>query len=381
MKRTGIVLILLLLLIPAAMAASVTITPTTIESGDTVTVNVKDLSENATFSLGISAEFDVTEGDVFSFSARDLTLPFALDQGKVSAYTKGTAWTELAANLPDGGSVSLNYTANADGECRISQPRNLPSGTLDAVTLSGKAVAGNIITQVEISGTKRGPDDGTISFAIEGIESGTATVAVYIDGQEALSQKITIGTEPAPVETGIPSTGGNGGSSSGGSSSSPSTTPSTTPLPPTTTSSADGKVSLTGADIGGAGLLSLAVEGTLPAGWTTAGSAYAVTPADRALNATLSFPAPNTTATIARLENGTWVIIPSVIDGDRITAGITEGGSYAVLVPAEVPTQTVIPATTTTAPATTTTPAATPLSALLPVLACAILILVQNRRG
>ena len=377
MKRSGITLILLLLLIPAAMAASVTITPTTIDSGDTVTVNVKDLSENATFSLGISAEFDVTEGDVFSFSARDLTLPFALDRGEVSAYTKGTAWTELAANLPDGGSVSLHYTANADGECRISQPRNLPSGTLDAVTLSGEAVAGNIITQVEISGTKRGPDDGTISFAIEGLESGTATVAVYIDGQEALSQKIAIGTEPAPVETETPSTGGNGGSSSGGSSSSPSTTPPA----PTTTTSADGRVSLTGADIGGASLLSLAVEGTLPPGWTTAGRAYAVTPADRVLDAVLSFPAPDAVATIARLENGTWVIIPSVIDGDRITAGITEGGSYAVLVPAGVPTQTVIPATTTAPPAATTTPAATPLPALLPALACAILILVQSRRG
>ena len=377
MKRSGITLILLLLLIPAAMAASVTITPTTIDSGDTVTVNVKGLSENATFSLGISAEFDVTEGDVFSFSARDLTLPFALDRGEVSAYTKGTAWTELAANLPDGGSVSLHYTANADGECRISQPRNLPSGTLDAVTLSGEAVAGKIITQVEISGTKRGPDDGTISFAIEGLESGTATVAVYIDGQEALSQKIAIGTEPAPVETETPSTGGNGGSSSGGSSSSPSTTPPA----PTTTTSADGRVSLTGADIGGASLLSLAVEGTLPPGWTTAGRAYAVTPADRVLDAVLSFPAPDAVATIARLENGTWVIIPSVIDGDRITAGITEGGSYAVLVPAGVPTQTVIPATTTAPPAATTTPAATPLPALLPALACAILILVQSRRG
>lgn len=377
MKRSGITLILLLLLIPAAMAASVTITPTTIDSGDTVTVNVKGLSENATFSLGISAEFDVTEGDVFSFSARDLTLPFALDRGEVSAYTKGTAWTELAANLPDGGSVSLHYTANADGECRISQPRNLPSGTLDAVTLSGEAVAGNIITQVEISGTKRGPDDGTISFAIEGLESGTATVAVYIDGQEALSQKIAIGTEPAPVETETPSTGGNGGSSSGSSSSSPSTTPPA----PTTTTSADGRVSLTGADIGGASLLSLAVEGILPPGWTTAGRAYAVTPADRALDAVLSFPAPNTTATIARLENGTWSPVPSKIEGDQITTTITRGGSYAVLVPAGVPTQTVIPATTTAPPAATTTPAATPLPALLPALACAILILVQSRRG
>ena len=385
MKRSGITLILLLLLIPAAMAASVTITPTTIDSGDTVTVNVKGLSENATFSLGISAEFDVTEGDVFSFSARDLTLPFALDRGEVSAYTKGTAWTELAANLPDGGSVSLHYTANADGECRISQPRNLPSGTLDAVTLSGEAVAGNIITQVEISGTKRGPDDGTISFAIEGLESGTATVAVYIDGQEALSQKIAIGTEPAPVETETPSTGGNGGSSSGGSSSSPSTTPSTTPLPPTTSSSADGKVSLTGASTEGASILSFPVDGTSPAGWATTGRAYALTPADRTFNtpAALSFtlPAPDTTATIARLEDGVWSPVPSKVEGDRITTSVTRGGTYALLVSSAASTATT-PATTlptTTAPATTT-PASTPLTPLIPVAACAILMLLQSRR-
>ena len=375
MNKSSVLLILLLLMIPAATAASVTITPTTIDPGDTVTVNVKDLSENATFTLGISAEFDVTAGDTFSFRARDLTLPFALDQGEVNAYTKGTNWTMLAAELPDGGSVSMNYTANKDGELWISQPRNLPRGTLDAVTLTGKAAAGSIVTKVEMTGKKKGPDNGTISFALDGIESGTATVAVYIDGSEALSQKIAIGS--APVETETPSTGGNGGSSSGGSSSSPSTTPPA----PTTTTSADGRVSLTGADIGGASLLSLAVEGILPPGWTTAGRAYAVTPADRALDAVLSFPAPNTTATIARLENGTWSPVPSKIEGDQITTTITRGGSYAVLVPAGVPTQTVIPATTTAPPAATTTPAATPLPALLPALACAILILVQSRRG
>ncbi|MFY1645147.1 hypothetical protein ACK11Z_15555, partial [Methanoculleus bourgensis] len=181
MNKSSVLLILLLLMIPAATAASVTITPTTIDPGDTVTVNVKDLSENATFTLGISAEFDVTAGDTFSFRARDLTLPFALDQGEVNAYTKGTNWTMLAAELPDGGSVSMNYTANKDGELWISQPRNLPRGTLDAVTLTGKAAAGSIITKVEMTGKKKGPDNGTISFALDGVESGTATVAVYID--------------------------------------------------------------------------------------------------------------------------------------------------------------------------------------------------------
>jgi hypothetical protein len=152
----------------------------------------------------------------------------------------------------------------------------------------------------------------------------------------------------------------------------------TTPDLPTTTS-ADGRVSLTGADIKGASLLSLPFDGVIPPGMATDGRTYSITPADRALDAVISFPAPNTTATIARLEDGAWSLIPSKIEGDRITAKVTRGGSYAVLVLAEVPTQ-MVTTPTTTAPATTTPAAPTPLAPLIPVAACAILILVQGRK-
>ena len=392
MNKSSVLLILLLLMIPAATAASVTITPTKIDPGDTVTVNVKDLSENATFSLGISAEFDVTAGDTFSFRARDLTLPFALDQGKVNAYTKGTNWTEISAPLSDGGSATLRYYADDNGETWLppQSAGSISSGTYGVITLSGEATAKSIITRLEVTGKKKGASDGTISFALDGIESGTATVAVYIDGSEALSQKIAIGSAPAPVETEAPSSGngGNGGSSgSGGSGGSGGSSGSAGPAP-ATTSSVDGKVSLTGTDIKGAGLLSLPFEGVIPPGSSTAGRVYAVTPADRVFDspATLSFPLPSaeTAATIARLNNGAWSMIPSKIEGDRITATISRGGSYVVLVPAQVPTLTAttttpVTTTTTTTPVATT-PAATPLTALLPVLACAILILAWGRR-
>ena len=90
MKKYALFMILILLLIPAATAATVTISPTKIDPGDTVAVNVKGLPDGAAFSLGISAEFDVNPGDKFAFTARDLVLPFSLGSGEVSAYTRGT---------------------------------------------------------------------------------------------------------------------------------------------------------------------------------------------------------------------------------------------------------------------------------------------------
>ncbi len=390
MTRSGVILVLLFLLVPAAAAASVTITPTTIAPGDKVTVDVKDLPDNATFSLGISAEFDVTKGDTFSFKARNLILPFSLDQGEMNAYTKGTNWTELSAPLSDGGSATLRYYADDDGELRITQSAgSISSGTYDDLALRGEAAAGSIIAEMTMTGKKKGPNDGTISFALEGVERGTATIAVYIDGTEALSQKIAIGSSSSGGSGGSGGGGGGGGGGgsggSGGGGGGGGSSGSSGPAP-ATTSSVDGKVSLTGTDIDGVTLLALAIEGTLPEGWSTAGSAYAVTPADRTFNpaAVLSFhlASADTTATIARLENGTWSAVPSKIEGDWITTTVTRGGSYVVLVQTAVPTQTTATTTTTTTPTTpvTTTPTATPLAPLLPVLACAILMFVRGRR-
>ncbi|HNQ34302.1 MAG TPA: hypothetical protein PKJ93_11080, partial [Methanoculleus sp.] len=193
MKRLGGFLLLLILLIPAATAATITISPDTIDSGDTVTVTVNDLPDGASFSLGIRGEFAATPGEEFAFSAREITLPFALNNGEVNAYTKGTSQTRLAANLPDGGSVILSKYANENNEVRINQSQNIGIGTISLVTLSGDAAADTIIADFTVMGTKKGPADGTISFAIEGVEQGTATVSVYINGSEALARTITIG--------------------------------------------------------------------------------------------------------------------------------------------------------------------------------------------
>jgi len=366
MKRCIVLMILLSLLAPAAMAATVTISPTKINPGDTVTVDVKGIPDNARFSLSINAEFNANPGDELNFVARDLVIPFSLNGANINVYTKGTEWTTLSLEQKDGVHLSTGKDASGDSVVEISQsPGDISKGTYDLLTLKGEAAAKNVITKMTMTGKKKGVNDGQITFIFDGKGSITPTIDVSID-------------ESGKTET--PSSGGStGGSSSPGSPGAP-LFPSdpTTPALPTTTS-ADGRVSLTGADIKGAKILSSAVEGTLPTGWTTDGRTYSITPADRALDAVISFPAPNTTATIARLEDGAWSLIPSKIEGDRITAKVTRGGSYAVLVLAEVPTQ-MVTTPTTTAPATATPAAPTPLAPLIPVAACAILILVQGRK-
>lgn len=383
MVRSGVFLLLLALLIPAATAATITITPVAIDPGDTVTVDVQNLPDGADFSLEIRGEFDVTPGDRFAFTAQNLVLPFSLSPGEVSAYSKGTEWTGLSVQMPDGVSASLSNNADANGEFCTTESRNISSGTYAAVTLDGRAAsaARNIITKVTMQGTKRGPDNGKITFGIGGITHGTATVTVYVDGSQALSRVIAIGS-PSPSSTGTTS-----GPSGPGSSLI------TDPIPgPATASSADGKAALTGTDIEGAGLLAITVQGTLPAGWALEGKTYAVTPEGREFdsNAVLSFrlPSPDTAATLARFENGIWTPVPSKIEGDRITATISRAGTYTLFVPATASGSTGTAATTalpvtatvTTISSVTTTPATTPVTPLLPVIALAMLILGWSRR-
>jgi protein involved in polysaccharide export with SLBB domain len=75
MKRCIVLMILLSLLAPAAMAATVTISPTKINPGDTVTVDVKDIPDNAKFSLSINAEFNANPGDELNFELATSLFP------------------------------------------------------------------------------------------------------------------------------------------------------------------------------------------------------------------------------------------------------------------------------------------------------------------
>jgi len=198
-KRLGGLLLLITLLIPATTATTIGISPDAIEPGGTITVNVDDLPDGTSFALGIRSEFTTIPGEASVFTVRNLTLPFALNSGEMSAYTRGTNWTELAVNLPDGGTVIMRKYADQNGEVRIVQSCNIESGTISPVTLRGEAAASSITADLTMLGTKQGQDSGIILFAIEGIEQDIVTVTVYVDGCEALSRVIPVGASPTPT--------------------------------------------------------------------------------------------------------------------------------------------------------------------------------------
>jgi len=100
---------------------------------------------------------------------------------------------------------------------------------------------------------------------------------------------------------------------------------------------------------------------------------------DPAATLSLRLPSAETTATLARLENGAWTPVPSKAEGDRITTEISRAGTYALLVPTEAPTRTATTPTAaavaTTTTTTATTPTAAPLAPLLTIVALATLML------
>jgi len=212
MKRYAVLMILLSLLAPAAMAATVTISPAKINPGDTVTVDVKDIPDNAKFSLSINAEFNANPGEGFNFEACDLTLPFSLKGASMNVYAEGV--NEAAVSLEQKGK-SYGALNNDDGDniVKISQsPGDINDGVYDRFTLEGKAAAKKVITKMTVTGKKRGPNSGKITFTFEGDGSITPTIDVSID-------------ESGKSETPSSSPGSPGGPSGPGDSSPPSDAP------------------------------------------------------------------------------------------------------------------------------------------------------------
>ena len=196
-KRLGGLLLLLTLLIQVSMATTATISPTMIDPGDIVTVDVKGLLDGTTFSLDIKGEFDVKPGGKFDFTIRDLVLPFSLDSGEVSAYTRGTSGTEFSMKR-GGCEYILDSSVDENGDYRITESYDITSGTYEFITLGGRAASetGCIIAEMAMTGRKNGSDDDPICFTIEGIEQGTVTVTIYVDGREILSSAIPVGDSP-----------------------------------------------------------------------------------------------------------------------------------------------------------------------------------------
>lgn len=201
-----------------AGGAAVAVTaPDQIMRGDTVSINLQSLPDNAMFTLRITGSFAATPGGVFNFEADNFQMPFSLVNSQISASIQNSETNVLAVKKGD---VEVRKSGSSTGgQYSTSQTVNISSGTYDFMRLSGTTSpdADRVVASLELTGNKVGPDSGVISFVVEGIDSGTVDVTASVDGSRVLTKTVTIGSGVTPVPTtSIPATTSGGSQSSGG---------------------------------------------------------------------------------------------------------------------------------------------------------------------
>lgn len=206
-------ILLVSIVVQGVYALSITVAPEHIERGDQVTVSIFDLPDNRTFSMHIEGTFAAVPGGTFSFETRNLVLPFALDDGSLSATLRNTDTNVLIVKKGDTEVKKVGLSQN--GVFSTTDSGSIPSGTYDTISLGGTAAADAtwIIASMTIQGRKSGPADSEITFIVDGVADGEVTVTVSVDGGIALSRTIQVGNPATatPTQTYHSSSGGGGG--------------------------------------------------------------------------------------------------------------------------------------------------------------------------
>ncbi len=357
-QRYGLFIVLfsvfLLALASPVQAVSVSISPQQIEEGDTITITISGLTNGSVFALRMESAIELEDGtSEFTYQANQVTVPFALNNPRVNLLASPVVEAGLEAS--DGGVIRRIIQEAYEDEVSLFQKLDsMPAGTMNRMKAFG--IVGDNATYVdmtlELSGTKEGPDSGSITFGLEGISDGAAQIIVLVDGSEALNQEITIGTPTViPTQTTAPtSSGGSGGA--------------TTPKPAdlVSVSSLDGIVSLN--------TVASSVTGTspddlriiqsepvnIPSDWIAPYGSYIISPSGSSFQppARLSFRMDEDAGIpfIATYRNEGWTIIPSRIEGSYMIAEIAQGGQFAMMTsrpdeqnPVETPESTQVAAT------------------------------------
>ena len=376
-----IVLSLLCCLVPGASAVSISISPSQIQEGDTITVSYSGLSNGSVFALRMESLVDVAGETSFTYQANQVSMPFGLNSPQV--VLSASPVTEAGIEASEGETIKRITQISRTGTVSISQSLgNLPAGTMELIKAFGTpeegAAAVNVV--LEFSGIKMGPDSGAITFSLTGITDGSAHVIALVDGNIVTDQTILVGnptiTTPTTSPTTPPPSGGSGGSSGGGSSGGSSgggATETPTAAPETVTvSSLDGIVTLETVDdaIDGAAPADLRIIRSTPSGvpdeWQVLAGSYIISPSAATFDpaAALSFNLSGVNATtpfIAVYRDGAWTVVPSRYEGEtRLAATVSSGGQYALMAYAAVGAgDDTTPVETETAPMTTTEAAAT----------------------
>lgn len=366
-----IVLSLLCCLVPGASAVSISISPSQIQEGDTITVSYSGLSNGSAFALRMESLVDVAGETSFTYQANQVSMPFGLNSPQV--VLSASPVTEAGIEASEGETIKRITQISRTGSVSISQSLgNLPAGTMELIKAFGTPEEGvdavNVV--LEFSGVKMGPDSGAITFSLTGITDGSAHVIALVDGNIVTDQTILVGnptiTTPTTSPTTPPSSGSSGGSSGGGATETPTAAPETV-----TVSSLDGIVTLETVDdaIDGAAPADLRIIRSTPSGvpdeWQVLAGSYIISPSAATFDpaAALSFNLSGVNATtpfIAVYRDGAWTVVPSRYEGEtRLAATVSSGGQYALMAYAAVGAGDTTPVETETAPMTTTEAAAT----------------------
>jgi hypothetical protein len=341
MKRYTLPIIILCGLLIAfgssASAASVTINPEHIEEKDTITIAFSGLSNGSAFALHMESAIELNGGNTFTYQANQVSVPFSMNNPRVTLLASPV--TEAGIEASDGGTIKRMTQRTATGSISIIESLGaIPSGTMEVLKAFGTTTEGAEYVDItlELSGTKQGPDSGSITFGLEGISDGSATIIVLVDGAEATNKRITIGTPtitPTPTVTKIPSSGGGGGSDNG-----PSTT---TPANSVIASSLDGTMSLetVATSITGASADDIRIIRTeprnIPDDWVAVGGAYVISPAAArfmpAARLTFEVDEGNRGTFLGSYADGVWSIVPTWFVGADLVAEITGAGQYGLM--------------------------------------------------
>lgn len=372
-KISVLTLFLLSLCIPlGCAAATISVSPDAIEEGDEIEITIQDLPDGASFAILVESRIEVSGGERFTYEVQDFVLPISLSGGQIFASTENTDFTTLSTAF-DGRSINVGGPSE-DGVFTFSQQMDIPAGTYRSLKLEGKALpdVSEITTQMRLSGEKTGPSDGTISFTLNGVSTGSSTIEVSVDGESTLRETIPIGDgtpeEPTTEPTKVPTTEKPSGSP-GSSGSSGSTTPQNGGVTATETTTAPGvevvwsedrMVRLEGLGLQGVGLTRAESE-DVPDGWVPLGDAVSVTPAGRVFEGPvrLVFMLPEgeaanqATIFIAVFNNGAWEILPSNVGNGTVVTEVAGAGMYGLMRFVQAETSALPTTNATTVPQTT----------------------------
>lgn len=337
-RRYGLFIVLfsvfLLALLSPVQAVSVSITPQQIEEGDTITIAISGLTNGSVFALRMESAIELDDGtSEFTYQANQVTVPFGLNNPRVNLLASPVIEAGLEAS--DAGVIRRIIQEAYEDEVSLFQRLDsMPAGTMNRMKAFGIVVdnATYVDMTLELSGTKEGPDSGSITFGLEGISDGSARIIVLVDGSQVMNQEVVIGTPtitPTPRPTAPPT-----GSSSGGQSGQPA-------VDGVIVSSLDNKVRLTTletsiADARADDIRIIQSEPTnLPSGWVALSDLYIITPAEVTFtpHAELSFQSNNEgeVAFIATYANNEWRMVPSRFVGSYLVTEIGTSGQYALL--------------------------------------------------